>query len=78
MLEIYQTPLDILYLIISMSIGFITILFIALLYKVLRILGNVQKVTTKAKDTMDLVNHYLWQPVKFLMILMEKIKEMKK
>lgn len=78
MLELYQTPLDILYLILSMSIGFITLLFVLLLYKLLRILGNVQKVTTKAKDTMDLLNHYLWQPIKFLMIFMEKIKGMKK
>lgn len=78
MLELYQTPLDILYLILSMSIGFITLLFVLLLYKLLRILGNLQKVTTKAKDTMDLLNHYLWQPIKFLMIFMEKIKGMKK
>ena len=78
MLELYQTPLDILYLILSMSIGFITLLFILILYKFLRILGNVQKVTTKAKDTMDLLNHYLWQPIKFIMIFMEKIKSSKK
>jgi len=78
MLELYQTPLDVLYLILSIGAGIVTLLFAILLYRVIRILRNVDRVTTKAKDTMDLVNHYLWQPIKFIMIFMEKMKGMKK
>ena len=39
-----------------------------------QLLSNVNKVTTKAKDTIDLINHYLWQPIKIAMMIIEKGK----
>ncbi|MBN2306530.1 hypothetical protein JXD20_00940 [Candidatus Peregrinibacteria bacterium] len=75
MLEIYSTPLDILYLILSIAIGLLALFLIIALYHLIRILSNVNKVTSKAKDTMDLINHYLWQPIKIAMMIIEKSKE---
>ena len=31
------------------------------------------KVSAKAKDTIDLINHYLWQPIKIAMMIIEKM-----
>lgn len=74
MLELYSTPLDILYLILSIAIALIAIFLVIALFHLVRILSNVHKVSTKAKDTMDLVNHYLWQPIKIAMMIIEKSK----
>ena len=75
MLELYSTPLDILYLILSIAIGLLALFLIIALFHLIKILSNVNKVTSKAKDTMDLVNHYLWQPIKIAMMILEKSKE---
>ena len=74
MLELYSTPLDILYLVLSISIALVALFLIIALYHLIRILSNVNKVTAKAKDTMDLINHYLWQPIKIAMMIIEKSK----
>lgn len=74
MLELYSTPLDILYLVLSIGIAFLAFFLIITLYHLIKILSNVHKVTSKAKDTMDLVNHYLWQPIKIAMMIIEKSK----
>ncbi len=71
----YSTPLDILYLVLSIVIGLLGIFLVIALFHLVRILGNVHKISTKAKDTLDLVNHYLWQPIKILMQIIEKGKE---
>lgn len=75
MLEIYKTPLDYLYLVSSVSIGLIALFLIIALFNLIIILRNTRKVSEKAKDTMDLVNHYLWQPIKVMLMLIEKLKE---
>lgn len=75
MLEIYKTPLDYLYLVSSASIGLIALFLIIALFNLIIILRNARKVSEKAKDTMDLVNHYLWQPIKVMLMLIEKLKE---
>ena len=75
MLELYSTPLDILYLILSVAIGLLALFLVIAIYHLIKILSNVNKVTSKAKDTMDLVNHYLWQPIKIAMMILEKSKE---
>lgn len=74
MLELYSTPLDYLYLVLSVAIGLLAIFLIIALYHLIKILANVNKVTSKAKDTMDLINHYLWQPIKIAMMIIEKSK----
>ena len=50
------------------------IVLIIAVYHLIKILSNINKVTSKAKDTMDLVNHYLWQPIKIAMMVIEKSK----
>jgi hypothetical protein len=74
MLEMYSTPLDVLYLILSIFIALVGIFLVLALFHLVKILGNVNKVTSKAKDTMDLVNHYLWQPIKIALMILEKVK----
>jgi hypothetical protein len=75
-LGMYQTPLDILYLILSISVGLVTLFLLLALGHFIGILRNVNKVTAKAKDTIDLLNHYLWQPIKIILMILEKAKEM--
>ena len=75
MLELYSTPLDILYLVLSIAIGLLVLFLIITLYHLIKILSNMNKVTSKAKDTMDLVNHYLWQPIKIALMIIEKSKQ---
>lgn len=74
MLEMYKTPLDILYLVLSIGGGLLLLLLIVAVFHLIGILSNVKKVTRKAKDTVDLVNHYLWQPIKIMLMVLEKAK----
>ena len=82
MLELYQTPLDILYLVLSISIAVFALFLAISLFHAIGILSNVKKVSKKAKDTVDLINHYLWQPIKIGMMMFEKgtdaVKKQKK
>ncbi|MBN2095920.1 hypothetical protein JW752_00780 [Candidatus Peregrinibacteria bacterium] len=75
MLEMYKTPLDILYLVLSVGGGLLLLVLIIAVLHLIGILSNVRKVTRKAKDTVDLINHYLWQPIKVMMRIMERSKE---
>jgi len=75
MLDLYQTPLDYLYLVLTVSIGLFTFLLLIALFHAIGILNNIKKVSARAKDTIDLVNHYLWQPIKIAMMIFEKGKE---
>ena len=70
----YKTPIDILYLVLSIGGGLLLLLLIVAVFHLIGILSNVKKVTRKAKDTVDLVNHYLWQPIKIMMMVLEKAK----
>ena len=72
---LYKTPIDILYLILSISVGLLTLFLVVAIYRLIRMLGNINSVTDKVKDTVDLVNHYMWQPIKIMMMLIEKGKE---
>ena len=74
MLEVYKTPLDILYLVLSIGGGLLLLVLSIAVMQLIGILSNVKKVSSKAKDTFDLVNHYLWQPIKIMMMVMEKAK----
>ena len=74
MLEFYSTPLDVLYFVLTIVIGFVGLFLLVALYHLIRILSNVNKVTAKAKDTIDLINHYLWQPIRIAMMIIEKSK----
>ncbi len=75
MLDLYHTPVDILYFTLTVCVGLLTLFLIMALYQLIRILADTRQITDKVKDTMDLVNHYLWQPIKILMMVIEKGKE---
>ena len=75
MIEVYTTSADILFLVLTIVIGFLGLFLIIAVYHVIHILRNVNKVTGKARDTMDLINHYLWQPIKIAMMAFEKMKD---
>jgi len=53
----------------------LVIFLVVALYHLIKILRDVNKVTNKAKDTIDLINHYLWQPIKIALMIMDKSKE---
>ena len=71
----YNSPLNILYLVLSIGFGLLVIFLVFAIYNLICILKNVRKVSERAKDTVDLVNHYLWQPIKIMMMILEKGKE---
>lgn len=75
MLDLYQTPVDIFYFTLTVCVGLLTLFLIMALYHFIRILSDTRRITDKMKDTMDLVNHYLWQPIKVMMMIIEKGKE---
>ena len=75
MLDMYNSPLTILYLVLSIGFGLLVIFLVVALYHLICILRNARKVSERAKDTVDLVNHYLWQPIKIMMMILEKGKE---
>ena len=75
MLELYKTPVDILYFVLTIGAGLVALFLVIALYYLIRVLSDVHSVTDKVKDTVDLVNHYLWQPIKIFMTLVEKGKE---
>ena len=70
----YDTPLEVLYLVLSIGGGLLLLLLVIAVFHLISILSNVKKVTSKAKDTVDLLNHYLWQPIKIMMMVLEKVK----
>jgi len=74
MLELYSTSLDILYLVLSIGLGLLLLFLVIAIFHLISILRNIKKVTARAKDTVDLVNHYLWQPIKIAMMVIEKGK----
>jgi ABC-type multidrug transport system fused ATPase/permease subunit len=75
MFELYKTPADILYLISSISIALVALFLVIALWNLICILRNARKVSEKAKDTIDLVNHYLWQPIKIMLMIIERLKD---
>ena len=75
MFDLYKTPLDYLYLVSSLSIGLVALFLVIALWNLVCILRNARKVSEKAKDTIDLVNHYLWQPIKIMLMIVERLKD---
>ncbi len=71
----YSTPLEVLYLVLTIVIGALGLFLVIALFHLIKILANMNKVSAKAKDTIDLINHYLWQPIKIFMSVVEKMKE---
>jgi len=78
MVELYSTSLDVLYLVLTIVIGVLGLFLIVAVYHLIRTLSNFNKVSAKARDTIDLINHILWQPIKIAMMILEKTKKTKK
>lgn len=74
MSAVYTSSTDILYLVLTIVIALLGVMLAIAIYHIIRILKDVNKVTAKAKDTVDLLNHYLWQPIKIFMMVLEKMK----
>lgn len=70
----YQTPVDILYLVLTVSIAVLFALTSLVLWHFIRILKNINRVTNLTENTVELINHYLWQPIKFIQTVVEKTK----
>ncbi len=75
---LYTTSTDILFLVLTIVIAVLGILLAIAIYHMVKILRNVNKVTDKAKDTMDLINHYLWQPIKIFLMALDKLKHFRR
>ncbi len=71
----YDTPLNILYLVLTVGFGLLVIFLLFALWHLIRILRDVNKISEKTKDTVTLINHYLWQPLKLMMTIMDKAKD---
>ncbi len=75
MFSLYQTPLDILYLVLTISVGLLAIFLTLAIIHLSGLLKNLKQITSKVKDTTDLINHYLWMPIKVALTLVDKGKE---
>ena len=75
MLELYQTPLDILYFVLTIVIALVGFFLVILLFHAIGLLRNLKVISEKVKDTTDLINHYLWMPIKVLLAIVEKGKD---
>lgn len=74
-LSMYDTPLEVLYLVLSIGAALLVIFLLITLFHIIGILSNVKRVSQKAHDTVDLINHYLWQPIKIMLMVIEKMKD---
>jgi hypothetical protein len=75
MFSMYSTPLDILYLALTVGFTLLVIFLLFALWHLIRILRDVNKISAKTKDMVTLINHYLWQPIKIMMMIMDKTKD---
>lgn len=71
----YDTPLEILYLVLTVGFGLLVIFLLFALWHLIRILRDVNRISSKTKDMVTLINHYLWQPIKIMMMVMDKAKD---
>ena len=65
----FENNLDLLYFSLTIFIGCMTILLSILVIKVLNILTEVRKITDSAKEVVELVNNFAWNPVEIIMYL---------
>lgn len=77
-LAMYDSPLEVLYLVLTIGIALLVVFLSIILLHVIGILSNLKKVSAKTKDTVDLINHYLWQPIKIMLSILEKTKDVAK
>lgn len=60
-----MNPSDTFYLVLSVSVVLLTIFLSIVLVYLMFILRDVNKVTQSAKETVEKVNHYVMQPIRF-------------
>lgn len=59
-----MTPLNILYIVLSVCIGLLTIFLCVAIFYLINILRDVEKVVYKVEETTDRVNRFVAQPIK--------------
>ncbi len=75
MFELYQTPLDILYLVLTITVVVLLILGALVLFHVIRLLRNVSKMSETIENVVEMVNHYLMVPLRVGLMVIEKTKD---
>jgi len=70
----FLTPLNILFIILSIAVFLVSIFICMALYHAIQIMRDVEKVTEKAKETVDQVSEYIAQPISFALELMSHAK----
>jgi len=68
------SPLNILFIILSISVFLITIFLCMALYHVIQILREAEEVIDKANNTVDQINTYIAKPIKIAMEVSEKVR----
>ena len=66
---------DLLNMVLTIGFGLIAVVLVMVLVRVYRILGKVHNITDSVEEIVEVVNHYLWQPARIMMKIMEKIKK---
>ncbi|MDD4351770.1 MAG: hypothetical protein PHU71_02195 [Candidatus Gracilibacteria bacterium] len=73
-MEIF-TPLNILFLVLALSVFVVSVFICVALYNATLIMRDVEKITEKAKDTVDQVNEYIAKPIMFIMEAIDKARD---
>jgi Flp pilus assembly protein TadB len=66
--------LEILYLSISVFLILLILFLIPILYRLSKLLKNLNYITENLYETVDLIQSYLWQPAKFAMSIKHSVK----
>lgn len=69
------TTLDVLYLVLAIGFGAITIFLCLLLLRLSKTVGNLNKITEKVASITEALEEYVWQPIHFIKKTLEKMKK---
>ena len=69
-----ETTQDLLYISLAGGFLFLVLVLVLVLGRIYKILGNVQEITDSIAEITDIARHYIYQPFKFIMGLVDKIR----
>lgn len=69
------TTLDILYLVLAIGFGSITVFLCILLLRLSKTIGNINKITEKITSITEALEEYVWQPIHFIQKTVDKMKK---
>jgi len=73
-MEPFLTPLNILFIVLSIAVFLVTIFICMALYHAIQIMRDVQKVTDKAKETVEQVNEYIAKPISVILEVVDQVR----